>query len=559
MKKIKFLFVFVIILLIANNGFSQISVSPNHYSVYFTDKNDSPFSIEKPEEFLSQKSIDRRKKYGININTRDLPVNPSYIKELTDLGFIIVNTSKWLNCAVVYAEDETLLDKLKELPFVKLDTEIQQERKKNKNKKVKGAKVNTDNEEDLEYAFEYGEGTNQITMLKGDRLHSKGFKGEGMTIAVMDAGFYKVNKLPSFDSLWANNQILGWYDFVDNDTSLFKSDTHGMMVLSCIGANIPGKFVGTAPKANFWLLRTENGASEYLIEEYNWVFGAEFADSVGADIVHSSLGYSDFDDDAQDHKYSDMDGNTTVCTRGADFAAQTGMLVTTSAGNEGNDPWKYISAPADADSVLSVGSVTYRGTYSYFSSQGPTFDGRVKPDVCAQGTASTVQGTGGRITTASGTSFSGPIMAGMVACLWQAHPDKTNMEIIQALQKCSTQSSKPDEKLGYGVPDFDMAHLYLDGIGFNELNNNNRMRIVPNPFNDEFYIGFYSKKEYLPVNYVVTIYDMLGKVISSKNYDNRNDEYNIFAVPELNSLENGIYLVQVQANNEFFTQQVVKQ
>lgn len=559
MKKIKFLFLFVIILLIANIGFSQISVSPNHYSVYFKDKKDSPYSIDKPEEFLSQKSIERRTKYNIAINNRDLPVNPSYVNGLTDLGFIIVNTSKWLNCAVVYTEDESLLAKLKYLPYVALDFEMQESRKKRKSKKVRKAKIKNDNKEELEYAFEYGEGTNQITMLKGDRLHSKGFKGEGMTIAVMDAGFFKVNKLPSFDSLWANNQILGWYDFVDNDTSLFKSDTHGMMVLSCIGANIPGKFVGTAPKANFWLLRTENGSSEYVIEEYNWVFGAEFADSVGADIIHSSLGYSDFDDDAQDHKYSDMDGNTTVCTRGADFAAQTGILVTTSAGNEGNDPWKYISAPADADSVLSVGSVTYRGTYSYFSSQGPTYDGRIKPDVCAQGTASTVQGTSGRITTASGTSFSGPIMSGMVACLWQAHPDKTNMDIIQALQKCSNQASKPDEKLGYGVPDFDMAHLYLDGIGFNELNKNNRMRIIPNPFSEEFYIGFYSEKEYLPINYVITIYDMLGKVVSYKNYENRNEEYNIFAIPELNSEKKGIYIVQVQANNELFTQQVIKQ
>ncbi len=558
MKKIKFLFLLAIVSLVANFGFSQVSVSPNHYSVYFTDKNDSPFSVENPEEFLSQKSIDRRKKYGIEINKRDLPVNPAYLEGLTDLGFIIVNTSKWLNCAVVYAEEESLLLKLADLSYVRADFGEPEERKKKKKKKSKKAKVK-DESEDLEYAFEYGEGTNQITMLNGHKLHSKGFRGEGMTIAVMDAGFFHVNSLPSFDSLWANNQILGWYDFVDNDTSLFKSDTHGMMVLSCIGANIPGKFVGTAPKADFWLIRTEDGASEYVIEEYNWVFGAEFADSVGADIVHSSLGYSDFDDDAQDHEYSDMDGNTTVCTRGADFAAKTGMLVSTSAGNEGNDPWKYISAPADADSVLSVGSVTYRGTYSYFSSQGPTFDGRTKPDVCAQGTASTVQGRTGRISTASGTSFSGPIMAGMVACLWQAHPDKTNMDIIQALQKCSNQSSKPDEKLGYGVPDFNMAYLYLGGIGFNELNKNNRMRIVPNPFSEEFYIGFYSEEKYLPISYVITIYDMLGKIITSKNYEDRTDEYNIFAMQELNSLENGIYIVQVQANNEIYTQQVVKQ
>lgn len=559
MKKIKILLIIAIVSF-ANFGFAQTSVSPDHYSVYFTDKNNSPYSVDNPLEFLSQKALDRRAKYGIEIKERDLPVNPQYLKELTDAGFEIVNTSKWLNCAVVKTEDPQILSALDNMEFViKTEKEASLEKDKAKNKKIKQPKVNKKkHQEKMKYVYDYGEGTNQITMLNGHKLHSKGFRGEGVTIAVMDAGFYKVNKLPSFDSLWANNQILGWYDFVDNDTSLFKSDTHGMMVLSCIGANIPGEFVGTAPEADFWLLRTENASSEYIIEEYNWVFGAEFADSVGADIVHSSLGYSDFDNDDQDHKYSDMDGNTTVCTRGADFAAATGMLVSTSAGNEGNDPWRYISAPADADSVLSVGAVNYKGGYAYFSSQGPTYDGRIKPDVCAQGLSSTVQGRSGRISVASGTSFSGPIMAGMVACLWQAHPEKTNMEIIHTLQRCGHKASDPDEKFGYGIPDFFMAHLYLSGVGLNDLSPQNRIKIFPNPFEDEFYIGFYSEKENMPFDYNISVYDNLGKIVTTKNYENRSNEYNIFDMPELNGLQTGIYHVRVDANNESYTQKVVK-
>ncbi len=557
MKKIKFIFLLAIIS-IASFGFAQKSVSPNHYSIYFTDKNDSPYSIDKPEEYLTQKSIDRRKKYGIEMNKRDLPVNPAYLSGLTDLGFTIVNTSKWLNCAIVYTEDESILIKLKNLSYVKSDFDIKKKRKKSKKKKKKNPKIK-EKKEDVDDFFEYGEGTNQITMLNGHKLHNQGFRGEGMVIAVMDAGFFKVHKLPAFDSLWANNQILGWYDFVDNDTSLFKGDTHGMQVLSCIGANLPGKFVGTAPKAEFWLIRTEQSSSEYIIEEYNWIFGAEFADSVGVDIVHSSLGYNDFDDNSQNHKYSDMDGNTTVCTIGADLAASTGMLISTSAGNEGNDPWKYISAPADADSVLSIGAVNYKGGYAYFSSQGPTYDGRVKPDIVAQGLSATVQSRSGRVSTASGTSFSGPIMAGMVACLWQAHPNKNNMEIIYALQKCSSQSSKPDAKLGYGIPDFNMTHLYLGGIGFNQLNKDNKMFIFPNPFDKQLYIALHDEELPMPISYMITVYDMLGQVITSKNYSDVNNEYNLLDMEELNGLQSGVYFVQVETDSETYVQKIVKQ
>ena len=326
--------------------------------------------------------------------------------------------------------------------------------------------------QELENVFEYGRGDNQITQLNGHFLHNRGFRGEGITMAVFDAGFYHVNSLPSFDSIRANNQILGTRDFVDGGTEVYDADTHGMQVLSTIAANMPGQFVGTAPKAQFWLFRTEDGSSENVIEEYNWVCAAELADSVGVDIIHSSLGYYDFDDNQQDYDWEQLDGNTAVSTIGSDIAASKGILITTSAGNEGNDPWRHITAPGDADSCLTIGAVNSRGMYVYFSSQGPSADGRIKPDVCGKGMFSTVQGRTGSIATASGTSFSGPIVAGLVACLWQAFPNATNMQIIEAIQKSSTQYNNPDEKLGYGIPDFNLAYFYLKG--FDDLEKKNK-------------------------------------------------------------------------------------
>ncbi len=444
-------------------GFSQIAstkIAPNTYIVYFKDKANSPYSIEKPQEFLTQKAIDRRTKYGIKITEQDLPITPEYLTQLKKIGFEIHATSKWLNLAVVYTEKKKHLKKADKLKFVLKKGKIEKAKKDTAvlPKYIKPEVTTVEKNKDV---YQYGKGKNQAHQLNINELHSLGYQGQGMTIAILDAGFYHCDKLPAFDSIQTNGQILGVYDFVDRDSSVYDADTHGMMVLSNIGGNIPGELVGTAPKANFWLFRTERASSEYIEEEYFYITAAERADSLGCDIIHSSLGYADFDDKINDHTYADMDGNTTPISRGADIAASKGILVVTSAGNEGNDPWKYISAPADADSVLSVGAVRADGKYGYFSSRGPSFDGRVKPDVCAQGVQAAVQGTNGRIDGANGTSFSGPIMAGAVTCLWQANPEFNNMEIIEAVRQSSSQYDKPDTYLGFGIPNMLKADAIL--------------------------------------------------------------------------------------------------
>ncbi len=312
-------------------------------------------------------------------------------------------------------------------------------------------------------SYDYGQAFNQINMLNGIPLHDLGYDGAGMTIAVLDAGFLNANVLSAFDSLWLNNQIIGYKDFVSPlAPDIFGSHTHGTSVLSTMGANLPAEMVGTAPKADYWLLRSEDDATEYLIEELNWASAAEYADSVGVDVINSSLVYNTFDDPAQDHTYAYMDGNTTPITIAADLAASKGILVVNSAGNSGSSSWHYIGAPADGDSVFSIGAVNSSGVYASFSSTGPTYDGRIKPNVVAQGQGSTIiSAYSGNVISGNGTSFSSPITAGMVASLWQAHPDKKNTEIMEAIQQSATQALNPDSLLGFGIPDYFAAHTLL--------------------------------------------------------------------------------------------------
>lgn len=539
-------------------------VSPSKYIIFFTDKSGSPFSVSSPSEFLSQRAIDRRTKQNIPVVENDLPVNPSYISSVTNTGVKFLNKSKWLNSVTIYAPDTSVLAQIRSFSFVKKVSPVALPKYTGTGTPSDKFKVLDHADKDLPssnrissvFDYNYGASYNQINMIAGDFLHNKGYKGENMVIAVLDAGFYNVNTLPAFDSIRNNNQILGTWDFVANDNSVFEDNAHGMMVLSTMAANIPGELVGTAPKAKYWLLRSEDVFSEYLIEEYNWVAAAEFADSVGADIINSSLGYTQFDDPAQDHSYADMDGNTTVVTRGADMAASKGILVINSAGNSGSSSWYYIGAPADGDSVFAIGAVDSTRSYVSFSSKGPSSDGQIKPNVAAQGAGVVVASAFSGIQRSSGTSFSSPIIAGTSACLWQAFPDLTNVEIMRAIEKSASQNNNPDIYLGYGIPNYSTAFNELTGVNLEEVNERPVINIYPNPFTgDRIRVIFYASDTN---EMTVTLSDTRGrKVMQDKMSFTKNsfNEVNL-AIPQ--DLNKGMYFLHFSSPTFSSVDKVVK-
>ncbi len=540
--------------------FSMAQSTSGKYWIEFNDKNGSPFSIKNPSAYLSQKSIERRNKQNIAISISDLPVNPGYINQVKSLGVTIVNQSKWFNAITVSSSDTNTINLIKALSFVKNVKKIEESQIKKAPTKfdLESGTMSVSSEKSgrstLTDILDYGVSFFQANQIGVDCLHNLGYQGQGMTIAVLDAGFLDVNILPAFDSLRMNNQLLGCRDFVIGDTLVFEDFPHGMMVLSCMVGNLPGKIVGTAPKAKYWLLRTEDAATESISEEMNWLIGAEFADSVGADIINSSLGYNYFDNSADNHSYADLDGNTTIVTKAADWAASKGILVVAAGGNSGGPPWYKITAPGDADSILTVGAVDSAGFIASFSSRGPTFDGRIKPNTVARGLQTVVANTGGDITATSGTSLASPVTAGAVACLWQANPTATNMEVLYAIEQSSSQFSFPDSIKGYGIPNFCLANNILTGITKHGIRED-ELSVHPNPFKDNFDIAFFSDRKQT-IN--IELYDISGREIASQQKNVNANSHNTFNISEAKNLSDGMYFIRVITPDKNYYKKLIK-
>jgi len=433
--------------------------------VYFTDKNETAFTLNNPSAYLSPRAVERRTRYSIPIDSTDLPVISRYIDSILKAGTVtLLGRSRWLNAVIIQTSDVNAITKINSFPFVKSVSGIALRRSNSLMPDkfallpVSTAPIITNRTEKLTVdTFNYGSSSNQVKIHKGEFLHNIGARGQGMTIAFLDAGFFGYLSNQFFDSARIRNQILGTWDFVQNDVSVNEDDSHGMQCFSTVASYKPGVFVGSSPEANYFLLRTEDAPTEQIIEEYNWALGAEYADSAGVDVISSSLGYTTFDDPSFNHSYADMNGNITVITRMADLAAKKGMLVVNSAGNDGTDSWKFIGAPADGDSVLTVGAVNNSGVIASFSSYGPTSDGQIKPDVVSVGVSTTISTPSGTVGSGNGTSFSCPNMAGLATCLWQLFPEFTNWKIITALRKSSDRFATPHEQYGYGLPDMKKA------------------------------------------------------------------------------------------------------
>ncbi|RYZ20508.1 MAG: T9SS type A sorting domain-containing protein [Chitinophagaceae bacterium] len=442
------------------------------YLVKLRDKGFNTYSLANPGAYLSQRAISRRSRYGIALDSTDLPVTQRYLDSIASVpGVTILNASRWLNQVSIRTTDPNAIARINAFPFVvavnsisfRLNGSLAGAPGKLEQPAHRGGAPAARVNQVLADAVNYGNSDGQIRIHNGNFLHNIGLRGEGMIIGMLDAGYNNYLNVPSLDSVRSRGQILGVYDFVALDGSVNEDNAHGMECFSTIAANIPGTFVGSAFKSNFYLFRTEDAATETPIEEHNWACGAERVDSAGGDVISASLGYYSFDPPFQNYNYSfsQLNGNTTMTAIAADLAAKKGLLVAAAAGNEGNNAWGRIITPADGDSVLAVGAVTYNEIAASFTSRGPSADGQVKPDVASVGVGTIIQYPSGSISGGNGTSFATPNLAGLATCLWQGFPEFNNMKIIDALRRSGSRFTNPNDSVGYGIPDVKKALMQL--------------------------------------------------------------------------------------------------
>ena len=456
--------IFLISCLITIFCCTELQAQFSRYIVQLKHKAATSHTLANPLPYLSQPAIDRRTRYGIALDSTDLPVPASYIQQIQAIPNVtVLNVSRWLNAVSIQTTDAGALSAINALPFVQGTSSAAARpvidiQNKFPSQGTASPVAEKPGETTSDY-FDYGSGSlAEIHLHNGEFLHNIGLRGQGMRIAMLDGGFFNYPSLDAFDSVNANAQVLSTWDFVSRNATVSDDHPHGMQCFSIIAANIPGQFVGKAPKANFYLYRTEDVSSEFPIEEFNWACGAERADSSGADVISSSLGYGyQFSSPVADYPYSDLNGDITMSARAADLAAKKGLMVFNSAGNAGTDYWRMITTPADGDSVVAVASVNVSGIVADNSSYGPSADGRIKPDVASVGVNARVQLTNNTIGVGSGTSFACPNMAGLGTCLWQGFPEYNNLKIVQALKQAGSIYSSPNDRIGYGIPDMKKA------------------------------------------------------------------------------------------------------
>lgn len=542
------------------------------YWIGFKDKNGTPYSIERPAAYLSESSIARKRVQGISIDESDLPVAPHYLDKLLYIeGIELRHTSRWLNGAIVHMPDSNAVKQLRELPFVtevvlvgiqRLSAEINAGFEELEAMALIMANLERETKRkdtsfvDLFSKEYYGKAYQQIAMCNGHALHKKGFTGSKVRIAVLDAGFSNFHLLPALKAAVLSEGFLGTLDLVQLNDTVYDDDDHGTNVLSCMATKWPGKMVGTAPDASYLLIRTEDAATEYLVEEYNWVIGAEKADSAGVDIITSSLGYTTFDDKHTSHTRKELDGKTAVVSRAATIAARKGLFVVNSAGNEGDGIWRLIGVPADADSIFTIGAVNARGEYASFSSIGPTKDKRIKPTFMAMGEMTMVLSPYGVIYPSNGTSFSAPVFTGMLACLYQANRGKSLHELMRALIMSGSQYPFPDHRKGYGIPDFKLANKILGGDPEFSLNSD-ALLDVSIPVNSNYLTFTFHSKTSQELKVEIRSAGKKRKKVFS--YHIKAGETQRYFIKKFRKLRKGKYKILIRTTNIDYTADVNKE
>jgi serine protease AprX len=515
----------------------------SRYMVFYKDKAGTTFSIDEPLAFLSQKAIDRREKLGILYSEQDLPVSASYVSDVNNTGAIVKYSSRWFNASLIEATAS-------ELSAVQALSCVASVEYVAPGKTGTGGRIRANSK--LEGAASTEVSQNQNTVLGIDAMHADGYTGAGITIAVLDTGFPAVNTNPAFSEIFSEGRIKDSYNFAYGIPNAYMGHPHGAHVFSILAGKL-SSFTGGAYDANFLLYATEYDPTEYRVEEYNWLLAAERADSAGADIISSSVGYVDFDDASMDYSQSDLDGQTAVITRAANMAFDRGIVVIVSAGNSGSDPWQLISPPADGENIIGVGSVTANFSKSSFSSIGPTADGRIKPDVMAIGSGTYYVNTSGVTTTGIGTSLACPQIASLFAGVQQMQPELTPNELINLIKESGTLFVNPNNTLGYGIPSYRAIRNKMD---YPEIGS--RISIYPNPVSDNFLRVAVSP----PGEYVVTIRlkNLVGQLVGETQYDHDTNSWHIEPwVLDMTNLAPGHYLVEVSTENMFKTFRLIKQ
>lgn len=505
----------------------------NRYMVFFADKAGTPHAVDQPATFLSARAVQRRTEAGIAVKTEDLPVTPGYVTQVRGTGAKAFFTTRWMNGVLVEA-DPTQLAAILTLPFVS-STEFVAPNHKLIGGRKKGEATTLTTPAPTQA---------QLNMLGIDSMHADGFRGEGTYIAVLDSGFPGVDTASPFETLRDEGRILLTQDFITNSADVYQFDSHGTNVLSIMAAAGSG-FTGGAPAATYLLFVTEDASTEYRVEEYNWLFAAERADSAGADIIQSSLGYVDFDDPAMDYTLDDLDGLTAVVTRAANLALARGIIVVVSAGNLGGTPWKYISPPADGAGVLAVGAINAQGEKTTFSSIGPPAPATIKPDVVALGEGVTIVEPDGSLSTVSGTSAAAPLVTSLTAGLLQAYPSLNPATLVQHIRNTASQASHPDRETGYGIPAYLAVRNYLEGA--------TGPSVYPNPVEQTLWITFGPHEE--PTEFAIL--DIQGKVVHSASlteitWANRTTPVDV------SGMAAGLYIIRIVSGSLVMTFRFIK-
>lgn len=530
------------------------------FRVNFADKNGG-LTIADSIQFLSQKSLDRRSKQGILVDNSDIPVVQVYIDSAMSKSNAVKlhNRSRWFNQIVVITYDSNKINDVLALPYVTSVKLVAQYT--NYSPKTGGAiglsaekfpKVEPISRKTTGDPAYYGDTYQQININNGDYLHDQGLRGQGMTIAILDAGFKHTDTHTQFDSLRNDGRLLYTYNFVDDTTyNMVTSNDHGTNVTGLIIGMDPGSYIGSAPKANIYQLMTEDIFTEQPIEEDNWLSGAEWADSAGADIINGSLGYNQYSSPHTSYTWSgDFDGNTTLIARAGNMAVSKGIFTCVAQGNSGASAWHYMLTPADADSVYSVGSVDGSGAWAS-SGYGPNADSQIKPNGMAMGKAVSLIGANGQIGVSNGSSFASPLIAGMVACLWQGFPTYTESQIRHLVMQVSDRYSNPDNTHGFGIPNFKLAYNLATGIDDFENNNPADFKVYPNPTSGSFSIRV--KQNFLPYDF--EMYDMNGrKVAELKNINSF-----IYGNQQLQNLNTGTYFIKLTSKKGEVSTTMIKQ